>query len=635
MITCDEQGQGTYLMKYFFKQCVGAVMLTTLFLQASSVEELMDEFSQKNALSQSTIDKNKGHLLLYTRDILERMHAKTLKDVLKTIPITQYNENRYGLPDPLSSGGISPYSSNFVRVYVDGVEITQGWMGSGLIQYGDINIDFADHIELYAIPPSFDTAVEPAYMTIFIYSKDPERDSGGKVSLIQDHRGGNTQTLGYGDKEDGVSYMVNLSHSKVKRGKVSNGTDRPLSRDFDRTQIFSYVKTQNQIFHFQLINKKSDTLAGLSYDATPLVSEMDNLNVHLDYGIDLSEHWNAKIAYDYLNTDLRQEDDIPLLIAGGLFTKTLYTTTKNSTYSAELTYQNVFGKHHLALGTKGRLKRLDSLRVKDLGEVLPAFHDEGILSAFVQDQYELSENELITLGIKYSYVTRNNTFDDDNLMQVRLGYLYNNDTWSYKAYIFRNMFSIDPFSRYFYRDPKQSFDPQITVGITQEIAYHNEKNDARFMIFFIKEKNNLIDLENIDKSTSLVTVMNYDYKIDTDTKLNTQFSYVHYFDLGNFGNVNAYSSYVMLSNQYDDISFYNGVVWNQDSIRSTNYFEWTSSISWDVTEDWTFTLKGENLFDKAQPYSIFRINPQTGSMIQPLSVSPIEQRISIEVEYLF
>ena len=622
-------------MRYIFRQCVMCITLATLCVQASTVDELMDEFSEKNALSQSTIDKNKGHLLLYTRDTLERMHAKTLKDVLKTIPITQYNENRYGLPDPLSAGGVSPYSSNFIRVYVDGVEITQGWMGSGLIQYGDINIDFADHIEFYAIPPSFDTAIEPAYMTIFIYSKVPERDSGGQLSLIGGNRGSNTQTISYGDKEDTLSYMVNLSHSKMKRGKVENGTETPLSRDFDRTQIFSYVKGENQVAHLQLISKKSDTLAGLSFDATPLLSEMDNLNLHLDYGVDLSEHWKAQFAYDYLKTDLRQEDDIPLFIAGGLFTKTLFTTTKNSTYSGELTYKNTIGKHHIALGTKGRVKQLDSLVVKNLGEVPLAFDSESILSAFVQDQYELSDNELITLGLKYSHVYRNGGVSDDDLTQIRLGYLYNNETWSYKTYLFRNMFTIDPFSRYFSTIPNQAFDPQVTVGVTQELAYHSEKNDARLMLFFLKEENNLIDIENINKSTSLVSVVNYDYKIDADTKFNSQFSYVRYFDLRDFGNVNAYNVYVMLSNQYEDLSFYNGIVWDYNSIEEKNYYEWTSSVSWDINEDLTFTLKGENLFNKAKTYSIFRINPQTGSMMQPLSVTPIEQRVTIEVEYLF
>jgi len=480
---------------------------TTLF--SENIDELMDTFSTKNALSQSTIDKNKGHLLLYTRDKLERMHAKTLKDVLKTLPILSYSENRYGVTDPLNPGAaITPYRSNLIRLYIDGVEITQGWMGSGLIQYGNINIDFVDHIEFYAIPPSFATSVEPAYMTIFIYSKVPERDSGGKLSLIQASRGSNTQTIGYADKKNGESYMINLSHTTENREKVANGTETPLSRDFDRTQLFAYVKNENQFFHLQLLKKKSDTLAGLSYDATPLVSAMDNTNIHMDYGIYFSEHWKAQMAYDYLKTDLKQEDNIPLLIANYLFQNTFNTTTKNSTYSGEVTYNNLLGKHHVSFGLKGRVKKLDSFRIDKVGRIPQAFDTESILSVFAQDQYELSDKELLTLGVKYSNVSRNGGLDDDNLFQVRLGYLYNNDTWSYKAYLFRNMFTIDPFSRNFTINALENFDPQVTVGLTQELAYSDKTNDIRIMMFYLKEKNNLVNVNEIDDTKSFISVFN-------------------------------------------------------------------------------------------------------------------------------
>jgi len=623
------------------KALVKAIILCILYLSngavyaAEDIEKLLNDFNQKNDLSQKTIDQNKGHLLLYTRDTLERMHAKTLKDVLKTIPILPYTENRYGLTDPLAPGGITPYSSNLIRLYIDNVEITQGWMGSGLIQYGDINIDFVDHIEFYAIPPSFDTSIEPAYMTIFIYSKIPERDSGGKLSLIQASRGSNTQTIGYGDKVNGESFMINLSHTKENRENVSNGTGTPLSRDFDRTQVFAYVKTENQMFHLQLIHKKSDTLAGLSYDATPLLSKMDNINLHLDYALKFSEHWKAQLAYDHLKTDLWQEDNIPLLVAGGLFNNTLNTVTKNSTYSAELTYKNVLGKHHVAMGTKGRIKSLDSLYVQKVGSFPSVFHRESILSLFMQDQYELSENELITLGLKYSYVTRNASYEDDNLFQLRLGYLYTNDTWSYKTYLFRNMFTIDPFSRYFSLNPEQDIKPQTTVGFTQELAYHSKNNEIRLMTFFLKEKNNFLDVNRIGDTKSFVSVINDDYTLDTNNKVTVQFAYVHYFDITNVGDVDGYNAYMMLSNTYDTFSIYNGLVWNYDSYASTNHFDWTSSISWDMSEDLTFTLKGENLLNKAQTYNIFRINPLDGSFMSPLTLSSFDQRVSVELEYRF
>ena len=267
-------------------------------LYASEVEKLMDDFSQKNDLSQKTIDENKGHLVLFTREKLESIHAKTLKDVFKTTPVVYYHENRYSLPDPLSGSSFSPYRSNFIRLYIDGVEITQGWMGSGLLLYGDININFVDHIEFYYMTPSFETSTEPAYLTIFLYSKDPSQDSGNSLTLMQGDNGYNAQSYSYGDETEDYSYMINLSHTDAKRGKIENGTSTPLSRDFERTQLFGYIKNEDQIFHLQVLKKDTDSLAGMSADATPEVSEGDYLNIHMDYGIDFDAHWHAQFAYD-------------------------------------------------------------------------------------------------------------------------------------------------------------------------------------------------------------------------------------------------------------------------------------------------------------------------------------------------
>jgi len=300
-------------MGYFFgqkiiqKSLVFLCLLSSTTIYANNVESILQEYNQKNALSQKTIDENKGHLVLFSREKLERMHAKTLKDVFKTTPLIYYSENRSALPDPLSSGSFKPYSSNSIRLYVDGVEVTQGWFGSGVMLYGDVNIDFVDHIEFYYAIPSFETSVEPAYLTIFLYSKDPKRDSGGKLDLVQGNRGYNSQSISYGEQTEDLSYMVNFSHTNAKRETIDNGTSAPLSRDFERTQLFSYVKTEDQIFHLQVMKKNTDSLAGMSWDATPLVSQIDYLNVHMDYGIDFSEYWHAQFAYDWLKKDIRQD----------------------------------------------------------------------------------------------------------------------------------------------------------------------------------------------------------------------------------------------------------------------------------------------------------------------------------------
>lgn len=613
-------------------------VLITNTLYANDVQKLLNNFNQKNDLSQKTIDENKGHLVLFTREKLEKMHAKTLKDVFKTTPVVYYHENRHGLPDPLTSGAFEPYRSNFIRLYVDGVEITQGWMGSGLMLYGDVNIDFIDHIEFYYMTPSFETTVEPAYLTVFLYSKDPQRDTGGKLDLIQGSKGYNSQSISYGEQKENLSYMINFSHTDAKRETIDNGTSTPLGRDFERTQLFSYVKTEDQIFHLQVMKKNTDGLAGMSWDATPLVSQLDYLNVHMDYGIDLSEHWRAQLAYDWLKTDMLQADEFPLAWADALGSNTFDGEYKNSTYTGELTYKETIGNNRISGGVKVRYKALDSFTNEGQDALVTPFTTEKIATIFFQDQYALSTQQLLTLGISYNNISRNEGVEDDPLLQLRLGYIYANDHWSYKTYLYRSQFAMEPFTRYLDLVNYQDVPIQTTIGVTQELAYNDNNYRLRLMLLLMQDEESLLEnnIEGAEGDTRyFFTVFNYDYDFDINNKVNLQLYYAEYKDIFDLDKLEDISGYLSFSNSYDDFDFYNGVVWHTNSLDWINYFDLTSSVSWNINADLTLTLKGQNLLDKAKKTNLFRVDPATGNRLSPLKVSPIDQRITIELEYLF
>ena len=630
-------------MGYFFGQKMirnGLVFLCFLssnMVYAENIDSMLQEYNQKNALSQKTIDENKGHLVLFTREKLEEMHAKTLKDVFKTTPMIYYHENRYALPDPVTSGAFEPYRSNFIRLFVDGVEITQGWMGSGLMLYGDVNIDFVDHIEFYYMIPSFETTTEPAYLTIFLYSKDPERDSGGKLDLTAGSRGYNSQSISYGEQKEDYSYMINFSHTDAKRETVPNGTSTPLSRDFERTQLFSYIKTDDQIFHLQVMKKNTDSLAGMSWDATPLESEIDYLNVHMDYGIDLSEYWHAQFAYDWLKTDMTQADEFPLAWPDALGSNIFNGLYKNSTYTAELTYTETIKDHRITAGLKGRFKKLDSFENNGENALINPFTEERIGSVFFQDQYALSTQELLTLGISYNQISRNGNVEDDSLFQFRLGYLYTSEHWSYKAYLYRNQFALEPLVRYLDLPNYQDVEPQTTIGVTQEFAYSDKEQRIRLILHAMQDEDSLFQdrVNGLGEDTKyFTTIFNYDYHFNVDNKMNLQLYYAHYKDIFNLEKLEDISGYLSFANSYEDIDFYNGVVWHRNSLNWTNYFDLTSSISWNITDDLTVTLKGDNLLNKAKKTRQYRYNPVTEEQ-GVLEISPIDKRITIELEYLF
>jgi iron complex outermembrane receptor protein len=610
-------------------------------IYASDVNSNLQEYNQKNDLSQKTVDENKGHLILFTRERLERMHAKTLKDVFKLTPIIYYNENRFSLPDPSTSGSFGSYRSNFIRLYVDGVEVTQGWMGSGVMLYGDMNIDFVDHIEFYYAIPSFDTSVEASYLTVFLYSKDPKRDSGGKLSLIQGSRGYNSQTLGYGKQTDKLSYMVNFSHTNAKRETIDNGTSTPLSRDFERAQLFSYIKTKDQIFHLQVLKKNTDSLAGMSWDATPLESQIDYLNLHMDYGIDLGEYWRAQFAYDWLKTDMRQADEYPLIWSDALMSDTpniFDGQYKNSTYTGELTYKETIGNNRITAGIKGRYKALDSFENNGQDSLVSPFTAEKIFTVFFQDQYAFSEQQLLTLGTAYNYISRNGGVENDPLLELRLGYIYSSPDWSYKTYLYRTQFSLDALSRYL--DPKyyQDVPTQTTLGITQEFNYKTKEHDLSFMLFIFSDEDGLTvnSPSAISENTKyFTTLFRYDYEFDLNNKLYSQLYYAHYNDIFGLDKLEDISGYLSLANSYNNFDFYNEIVWHRNSIDWKNYYDLTSSITWNINEETTVTLKGQNLLNRAKETNLFRVNPASMTPLPPLSITPIDQRVTIELEYLF
>jgi hypothetical protein len=118
--------------------------------------------------------------------------------------------------------------------------------------------------------------------------------------------------------------------------------------------------------------------------------------------------------------------------------------------------------------------------------------------------------------------------------------------------------------------------------------------------------------------------------------MDLQLYYAQYKDFSGVDRLEDVSGYLSFANSYEDFDFYNGVVWHRNSLDWDNYFDLTSSISWNVNEDLTFTLKGENLLNKAKSTSQATVNwatnpPEVGA----LEISPIDQRVIFELEYIF
>jgi len=628
------------IMKNYIVYIVLILLVQSKVVAQSSIDNILEEYNSKNALSKQTIDENKGHLFLFSRDDIERMHATRLEDIFKTMPSVYYHENRYALPDPMTSGSFEPYRSSYIRVYIDGVEVTQGWAGSGLLMYGNINIDFADHIEFYYMAPSYETSTEPAYLTIFIYSKETCRDEGANINLSQGSRGYGTQSVNYGGKYQDKSYMINLSHTNAKREKIDNGTDTPLKRNFEDIQLFGYIKDDTQSFHLQLLKKNTDSLAGASWDATPLKSKMDYLNLHMDYSLNFWQYYKFTISYDYFKTDFDQEDDYPLMYIIGKGHDKLKGDATTNTITTELSYSRDFENNYFLAGIKGRYKKLSDLNLDDEDVSTGIFNLERILSIFVQDQYILTSNSLLSFGMSYNYIKRNSQIPNDNLWQMRLGYIYSDESFKYKTYIYRTSFAIEPMSRSFLYYENDDIKPQTTFGITQEFGYKYQNQKLRLCLIYMHDKYSLMqvgDLSSNQNTEYFISIFEYNYKYDVNNKMMLQVEYARYNEIYDLDKLDDFSVYLSLYNRFAKLDFYNGFVYRINSVDWKNYIDWTSTISYDINENLTITIKGDNILNKAKKTRLYRFDPTKSpvSDMEPLNISPIDRSFSINLEYTF
>ena len=61
-----------------------------------------------------------------------------------------------------------------------------------------------------------------------------------------------------------------------------------------------------------------------------------------------------------------------------------------------------------------------------------------------------------------------------------------------KRISYRSQFALEPLARYLDLSSYQNIEPQTTIGITQEVAYSDEKQRIRLFLHAMQDENSLI-----------------------------------------------------------------------------------------------------------------------------------------------
>jgi len=606
------------------------ILICISFSYSEGIDSLLTDYEKESELSNKTKDESAGNLIVYTRDDLERMQVETLKDILKSFRFFPYAENRTSHPDILSQDPLS-YASKSVRIYLNETELITSITGSGFFLFGDMEMDFIDHVEIYEGFPSFDFGVEPATTVIRLYSKTAEHDEGGRVKVTIDNKGANKQNVYYADKTDDISYFMYANHTGKKQDTYEHHGET-LGRDKETNRFYGSLSTQNHNVELHAMKQNGDALLGSFILSTPKNSNFDmsylNLSTNSKF---LNDSLTLNLSYNYADTTYNYDyntsnpENYPFISSlDYIFTEESFTSSLKKEWELD--------SHTITVGAQYRYKDFDSGSAKD--------YNEAIYSAFIEDLIALNNKNVLTLSVMKQLYKRSNNYKDEDALQLRLGYIYSDKEWVSKTFLSSQEFIPGP---YLVLDTSSELKPETYKSIIQETSYQTEKTISKIILAYGLYENmpimvpiNPVQLEPQSSSRevkSLNAALEFTLHFNTKDKLELQANYFNLESPYNGEEIIHYNYLLRMLNTISKFDIYNELVINDGFTNLDTGYNYSLGVKYEVNKDFHINLKGDNIFDSGLEWDY-----KTPTMTNPqdtLVIPVIEQRFMLGMEYLF
>jgi len=625
--------------------------LLVIALYADSIDNLLGMIQKKSDLSQKTKLANSGVSFVWTRDDLDRMQITNLKQILNTVYPFGYNENRYGLVDPLTYNAGQPFLSSTVRLYIDNQEITTGLYGSGVFLMGDTNIDWVDHIEIYTENPTYEYATESTVTLIKLYTKSVAKDEGSMLKVAGGSYGASTLDGYNAGYVNDWSYFVFGLASNDKREKHYSYTTE-LSRNKKLTSVVGTLHKGTTNILLTAFTQDRDGFMNASLDATPEKSKLYSEYIHL--GIDSKiNNFSYLLTTSYTKTKAEMLDNVTPISSApyyGMFPiKSTQTDTRSYVLTGEVKYKYHKENNTLLTGLKYRTKRAKWDKAL-LNGINMAENDntrvQNIATAYVENQYALHKNSIFTLGAEYQRIENRDTVQNDNLFMYRVGHTYTTDNWTMKTFYSHTLSTLEPYlvkSFAFTAHPLSYYKPSQNDTLVEDILYEKKNNKYELIVDYTQGKDYYIPLDagkivNYNKILKMGGVeARWTHFYHGCDKFFVQGGYRVIYNTPKeyFTTLKQYRAVVRNINTFDKFDIFNELIYDRNNVSNKDFYNYSAGVQYNYSNSFTFAIKGVNLFDDARTTNYARTNPITFQSEKELNISPIDREIQISVKWIF
>lgn len=614
-------------------------------LSAYDIDQILNIYRKDSDLSNQTKNEALGHLVIYTRDDIERMQAYKLSDLLKSHRIVQYNENMLGMPDYLHEDP-NIYRSDLIKIYINNHEITSSFTGSGLFLYGNIELGFIDHVEVYTGSSSNHISTEPSSLTIKLYTKDPEREDGGSLQGYVGSRAYNHINASYAASQKDLNYYLYASKTDGNREKytVNNST---LTKNFDEARALMTLNYKNIKVDAEIMQHSMSPFLSYSMLAMPKESEVAYFLGRIGVTVNFLDDDSLTLSSSFIRVQETLDFDMygtrwssdPLDLF--LTEDNLYSKSLDDIFDFKLEKRYDLDNHHLIIGSQARLKKLDTLEVTNLGVVddTPEYVDSHIVSLYLQDDYMINDQNIFTMSGKASHYSHKSNRNNDTFVtyQARLGYILNSQSDLFKVFASYMQYPTEQYSLAISRAEG------ITLLDINKLTaeYKHNYGSHTFGIFgeYTNSENlptTLIGEKIPNHYNSYGGNLEYIYNFDKFNKFESML-YTNKTSSAQTGKeLKTVGGFLRVLNTLGKWDIYNELVYHELLDSPSKGTDYSAAIRYHVNEDFIVSLKGSNIFNSAAKSQYLYLDISQGvPVLETLEYSPIDQFFSIGMEYKF
>jgi vitamin B12 transporter len=589
------------------------IFYTSLF--SNDLDNLLQQYNTTSEKSLQTIDEKLGHVFIYSQKDIQLMQYNKLNDILKELPLINFNKNRFGVLT-VSPSATKAAVSGFLRVFINDHEVSSLYNQSATISWGNLPLDFIDHIEIYYGESSFSYGAETGIYFIRLYTKKGNKENGTEINLKGTSKNSFSQSMTDSKTyESGWSHLAYVSNEKSKEN--TEYKSNVLNNDATRRYLFLNLNNETTDINMSYNDLKKDNYLGQSYDAVPDDGEI----LTKDFYIDITKYFlndnslklNVSLDVNNLKTEEINKEGMDLLYFRNY--KEIDSDSKLTKLKADITKSYEYGNNNFVSGISLSKKEYDKQNIKIVNfsnkvtnlNHYSNFNEEQIISFLLEDDYKLFDNLLLIGNAKIDKYERTGFLDDITESLYRVGAIYTPyenfglKTFYTKTYLPPSFYNVD------YAFINRNLDVQKYKFFTIEGVYTTEKQKFR-----ITHHNVQIDdflyyhptygFMNVSDRTIKTEgfIYSYDYQLSDSDKL-----LLNYFATKISENVSNSNKGVNIKymGEYDKFEYFTSLIYRNaytySDLNVDASYNVSFGTSYNVNKNLKISLKGENLLNSS------------------------------------